>query len=50
MVYFAQIGPDGPLARVEDFAIPVCCRTGPEALDILRRHHARWKANQEATS
>ena len=31
-----MLRPDGPLASPEDFAIPVCCRTGPEALDILR--------------
>ena len=34
----------------EDFAIPICCRTGPEVLECLRDHHRRWKANQEATS
>jgi uncharacterized protein (TIGR00730 family) len=38
---------DSPLASPEDFAIPVCCQTGPEALAILRGHHGRWKANQE---
>ena len=26
------------------------CQTGPQVLDILREHHDRWKANQEATS
>ncbi len=43
-------GPDGPLASPEDFAIPICCRTGPEVLDVLHDHHSRWKANREATS
>jgi hypothetical protein len=45
----AMLRPDGPLASPEDFAIPVCCRTGPEVLGILRDHYGRWKANQEAT-
>src|SRR5262249_4212476 len=40
--------PDFPLASAEDFAIPVCCQTGPEILNVLRTHHARWKSNQEA--
>ena len=40
--------PDCPLASPEDFAIPICCRTGPEILEVLRAHHGRWKANQEA--
>ena len=34
-----MLRPDGPLASPEDFAIPICCRTGPEVLDILREHH-----------
>ena len=46
----SMLRPDGPLASPEDFAIPICCQTGPEVLDILREHHSRWKANQEATS
>jgi uncharacterized protein (TIGR00730 family) len=44
----SMLRPDSPLASDADFAIPVCCPTGPEALDILREHHSRWKANQEA--
>lgn len=44
----SMLRPDSPLASPEDFAIPVSCRTGPEALDVLREHHSRWKANQEA--
>jgi uncharacterized protein (TIGR00730 family) len=46
----SMLRPDGPLASPEDFAIPICCRTGPEVLDVLRDHHRRWKANQEASS
>ena len=46
----SMLRPDAPLASPEDFAIPICCRTGPEILDIIRKHHSRWKANQEATS
>jgi len=46
----SMLRPDAPLASPQDFAIPTCCRTGPEILDILREHHRRWKANQEATS
>jgi uncharacterized protein (TIGR00730 family) len=41
---------DGALASPEDFAIPICCQSGHEVLDVLREHHSRWKANQEATS
>lgn len=44
----SMLRPDGLLASPEDLAIPTCCRTGPEILDILREHHARWKANREA--
>ena len=40
--------PDCPLASPEDFAIPICCQTGPEILEVVRDHHGRWKANQEA--
>jgi uncharacterized protein (TIGR00730 family) len=46
----SMLRPDCPLASPEDFAIPICCRTGPEILDIIRTHHSRWKANQEARS
>jgi uncharacterized protein (TIGR00730 family) len=45
----SMLRPDSPLASPEDFAIPICCRDGPEILDVVRRHHDRWKANQEAT-
>ena len=45
----SMLRPDGSLASPEDFAIPICCRTGPEALAVLRDHYSRWKANQEAT-
>jgi hypothetical protein len=41
--------PDCPLASPEDFAIPICCGTGPEILDVLRKHYLQWKSNQEAT-
>lgn len=40
--------PDCPLASPEDVAIPVCCRTGPEILDVVRKHYTQWKSNQEA--
>jgi uncharacterized protein (TIGR00730 family) len=46
----SMLRPDGPLASSEDFAIPTCCMSGSEVLDVLREHHRRWKANQEATS
>ena len=26
-----MLRPDGPLASPEDFAIPICCRTGPRS-------------------
>ena len=46
----SMLRPEGPLASPEDFSIPICCQTGPQILDILREHHGRWKACQEATS
>ena len=46
----SMLRPEGSLASPVDFAIPICCQTGPQVLDILREHHGRWKANQEATS
>ena len=45
-----MLRPDAPLASPEDLDIPICCRTGPEVLDVIREHHSRWKANQEATT
>jgi uncharacterized protein (TIGR00730 family) len=45
----SMLRPDSPLASPEDFAIPICCQTGPEVLDVLRKHYNQWKANQEAT-
>src|SRR5262245_18904284 len=38
--------PDCPLASPEDFAIPICCKDGPEILEFVRQHYDRWKANQ----
>jgi uncharacterized protein (TIGR00730 family) len=46
----SMLRPEAPLASPEDFSIPTCCQTGPEALAILREHHARWKANPESAS
>jgi uncharacterized protein (TIGR00730 family) len=37
----SMLRPDSPLASPEDFAIPVCWRTGPEVLAILREHYSR---------
>jgi hypothetical protein len=44
----SMLRPDGALASPEDLAIPICCRTGAEILDIIRAHHGRWKTNQVA--
>jgi uncharacterized protein (TIGR00730 family) len=46
----SMLRPDSPLASPEDFTIPICCQTGPEVLEVLRKHHSQWKANQEVTS
>jgi uncharacterized protein (TIGR00730 family) len=46
----SMLRPESPLASPDDFAIPICCQTGPEVLDILREHHGRWMANQGETS
>ena len=43
----SMLSPDGPLASPKDLAIPVCCRSGAEVLEILREHHGRWKAGRE---
>ena len=45
----SMLRPDSPLASPEDFAIPICCQTGPEVLDVLRKHYNQWKVNQEST-
>jgi uncharacterized protein (TIGR00730 family) len=45
----SMLRPDSPLASLEDFSIPICCQNSPEVLDVLREHHGRWRANQEAT-
>jgi uncharacterized protein (TIGR00730 family) len=39
-----MLRPECPLASPEDFAIPVCCRSGPEVLEVVRKHHAAWQA------
>jgi uncharacterized protein (TIGR00730 family) len=38
-----MLRPDCPLASPEDFTIPVCCRSGPEVLEVVRKHYAGWK-------
>jgi uncharacterized protein (TIGR00730 family) len=38
---------DFPLASPADFSIPVCCQSGAEVLEIVRKHHARWHAGRE---
>jgi uncharacterized protein (TIGR00730 family) len=43
----SMLRPDAPLASPEDFAIPICCETGPEILDVVRKHYTKWKSNQE---
>jgi uncharacterized protein (TIGR00730 family) len=40
---------DGALASPEDLAIPICCRTGPEIIEIVREHHGRWRMRQNAS-
>jgi uncharacterized protein (TIGR00730 family) len=44
----SMLRPDGPLASGDDLAIPICCRTGPEIIDIVHEHHARWKTKRES--
>jgi uncharacterized protein (TIGR00730 family) len=46
----SMLRPDGLLASPEDLTIPICCRSGPEILDVLPEHHARWKSDQETKS
>jgi uncharacterized protein (TIGR00730 family) len=46
----SMLRPDGSLASAEDIAIPTCCQSGSEILDILREHHSRWLSNQDALS
>jgi uncharacterized protein (TIGR00730 family) len=40
---------DLPLASEADCAIPICCRSGPEVLEVVRQHHARWRAKRDGT-
>jgi uncharacterized protein (TIGR00730 family) len=46
----SMLRPDGSLASAEDIAIPTCCHSGAEILDILREHHSRWLSDQNASS
>lgn len=43
-----MLRPEFPLASPADFAIPVCCRTGPEILELVREHHRQWEAKRGA--
>jgi uncharacterized protein (TIGR00730 family) len=45
----SMLRPESPLASPQDFAIPVCCQSGTEIVDLVRRHHAEWLAKQERT-
>lgn len=42
----SMLRPDAPLASPEDFAIPICCRSGSEILDVVRNHHSAWQARR----
>ena len=46
----SMLRPDFPLASPEHFTIPICCNDVPEIVELIRKHHGRWKANQEAAS
>jgi predicted Rossmann-fold nucleotide-binding protein len=35
---------DCPLASPRDMTIPVCVNDGPAILQIVRQHHAQWRA------
>jgi uncharacterized protein (TIGR00730 family) len=39
----AMLRPDAPLASPEDMRIPVCVPGAPEAIAIVKEHHAAWK-------
>ena len=45
----SMLRPESPLASPQDFAIPLCCQSGTEIVDLVRRHHAGWLAKQERT-
>jgi uncharacterized protein (TIGR00730 family) len=42
----SMLRPDGPLASPEDFTIPICCHSGPEIMELIRKSHNQWKSNQ----
>jgi uncharacterized protein (TIGR00730 family) len=42
----SMLNPESPLASPEDFAIPLCCQSGAEILEAVRRHHAEWQARR----
>ena len=39
-----MLRPDFPLASPQDLSIPVCCRSGPEILHLVKQHYAKWQA------
>jgi uncharacterized protein (TIGR00730 family) len=41
-----MVDAEQPLANPEDMSIPHCVATGDEAIQLIRRHHAGWLAQQ----
>jgi predicted Rossmann-fold nucleotide-binding protein len=39
-----MLRPEAPLASPEDMQIPVCVDDGPSIVQLIREHHAAWKA------
>jgi uncharacterized protein (TIGR00730 family) len=44
----ALLNPQLALANAEDMEIPRCVNTADEAIALIREHHARWQARQQA--
>jgi uncharacterized protein (TIGR00730 family) len=42
----SMLRPESPLASPQDFAIPVCCSSGTDILEAIRRSHAAWQARR----
>ena len=45
-----MLNPQFPLANPDDMDIPICVQTADEAIALIRKHHASWKAEQAGKS
>lgn len=43
----SMLSMDPPLANPEDMTIPLCAANADEAIDLIRKHHTAWLAEQK---